>query len=109
MDRILHLAGFDHGVNRQQVDLQVLAAHGVHALDIVFGIVKESSAAPRRLNFQGHGLGMRYIRKRQGRCRRRGPDGAGLKELAPACRRLGLRQGLPALVLLNFHHLFLLL
>ena len=50
--RILHLAGLDHRVNRQQFDLHALAGHLVHTLNIVIGIFKEDAAAPGCLNLE---------------------------------------------------------
>ena len=66
VNSLLHLRGFDDGVDRQQVDLQVLARHGMDAVDIALGVLQENSATPSRLNLQDLGFGDRDIRRSDG-------------------------------------------
>ena len=65
---ILHLAGLDHRVHRQKVDLEILAGHGSHAVDVGFGIFKEDATAPGGLHFQDSGFGAGDCRRGDGAC-----------------------------------------
>ena len=61
---ILHLTGFDHGVDRQQVDLKIFTCHGVHAIDVALGVFKENAATPGRLDLESNGSCTSDVRHR---------------------------------------------
>ncbi len=65
MHRILHLAGLDDRVDRQQVDRQGAARHLVDAVHVGLCVFKENTAAPGCLHLQCHTLGRVDCRGRQ--------------------------------------------
>ena len=84
MAGVLHLEGADHGAGRQQVDLDAVVRHLLHALDILRGhLLEDVRGRPGRLHLQrDRRLGEHGGRGERRTGGRRAADGGGLEEFA---------------------------